>query len=288
MLFYKAFFLFFMLSVLCGGCTKQSQRQQGITIKEGALTVGVEIGYPPMEYYDANGQTLIGFDIDLTKALAERLGLRVEYVDVAWEGILAGLNTNRYDIAINITILPERQNKYNFTEPYIDSSITIVALKGPRFKIERPEDIAGHSVCYQSDTTAQYFTERLSGQGISFTSYSYDKILNCFDDLTLGRVDLIVVDNIVAFDYAGKEDSPFEVIWQGHSDEYIGICLKKGNDILTNALNNALDDLFENGAMAQISQKTFNRDLVSSVRQAQKLSDVDAMEISTKRRGRVK
>jgi polar amino acid transport system substrate-binding protein len=263
---YKAFFLFFALSILCNGCTKKPQQRQGLTIKEGVLTVGVEIGYPPMEYYDIDGQTLIGFDIDLTRSLAERLGLQVEYIDTAWEGILASLDTNRYDIAINITILPERQNRYNFTEPYIDSSITIVTLKGSHFKIENPEDIAGYSVCYQSDTTAQYFIERLSEQGIGFTSYSYDKILNCFDDLTLGRVDLIVVDNIVAFDYAGKEDSPFEVVWQGPSDEYIGICLKKGNDALTNALNNALDELFDNGTMLQISQKIFNRDLVSSVR----------------------
>ncbi|MDR2793158.1 MAG: transporter substrate-binding domain-containing protein, partial [Treponema sp.] len=115
-------------------------------------------------------------------------------------------------------------------------------------------------------TTAQYFTERLSGRGVDFSAYSYDKILNCFDDLRLGRVELVVVDNIAAFDYAGKADSPFEVLWQGPSDEYIGICLKKGNDALTDALNTALDELFEHGAMAQLSRKTFGRDLVSRVR----------------------
>jgi polar amino acid transport system substrate-binding protein len=219
-----------------------------------------------MEYYDAGGKTLVGFDIDLTKALAETLGLKIKYRDTAWEGILAGLDTNKYDIAVNITILPERQHNYNFTRPYIDSSITIVSLKDAGLNIEKPEDLAGYRLCYQGDTTAQYFTERLSGQGIAFNAFSYDKILNCFDDLRLGRVDLVVVDNIAAFDYAGKADSPFEVLWQGPSDEYIGICLKKGNDALTNALNTALDELFENGTMARISQKIFSRDLVSRVR----------------------
>ncbi|GHU30761.1 cystine transporter subunit [Spirochaetia bacterium] len=259
------FLMFFTLSILCSGCTKETQ-QQGLTIEEGILTVGVEIGYPPMEYYDIDGKTLIGFDIDLTKALAETLGLKVKYIDTAWEGILASLDTNKYDIAINITILPERKNNYNFTNPYIDSSITIVALKSSHLKIKKPEDIAGYSVCYQGNTTAQYFTERLRTQGIDFTAYSYDKILNCFDDLTLGRIDLIVVDNIVAFDYTGKVNSPFEVLWQGPSDEYIGICLKKGNDILTNMLDSALDELFKNGTMLQLSQKIFKADLVSSVR----------------------
>ncbi|MDR1251469.1 MAG: transporter substrate-binding domain-containing protein [Treponema sp.] len=252
----KAFLLLFTSGILCGGCAKKPQ-QHGLTLQEGVLSVGVEIGYPPMEYYDTDGKTLIGFDIDLAKALADTLGLRVDFIDVAWEGILPGLDADRYDIAVNITILPERQNNYNFTKPYIDSSITIVALKGSGFIIEKPEDIAGHSVCYQGDTTAHYFTERLSAQGADFTSYSYDKILNCFDDLALGRVDLLVADNIAAFNYAGKENSPFEVVWQGPSDEYIGICLKKGNDALTDALNKALDELFENGTMLIISQKIF-------------------------------
>jgi polar amino acid transport system substrate-binding protein len=234
---------FLILGVLCIRCTEQPR--QGLTIKEGVLTIGVEIGYPPMEYYDTDGKTLIGFDIDLTKALAEKLGLRVEYIDTEWEGILAGLDTGRYDVAVNITVLPERQKNYNFTKPYIDSSMTIVARKGSGFTIEKPEDIAGHSICYQSDTTAQYFTKRLSEQGIDFTPYSYDKILNCFDDLALGRVDLIMVDNIAAFAYTGKDSSPFEIAWQGPSDERIGMCLKKGNDVLTGALNNALDELLE-------------------------------------------
>jgi polar amino acid transport system substrate-binding protein len=260
----------FALCILCGGCAKQSLHKQSFTLEEGRLSVGVEIGYPPMEYYDTDGKTLIGFDIDLTKVLAEKLGLEVKYIDVDWEGILAGLDTGKYDAAINITILPERQERYNFTRPYIDSSITIVTLKDSSLKIEKPEDIAGYRVCYQSDTTAQYFTEKLSRQRVHFTSYPYDKILNCFDDIKLGRVDFIVADNIVAFDYAGKENSPFEVVWQGNSGEHIGICLKKSNDALTDALNNALEELFEDGTMLRISQKIFNRDLVSSIRNAHK------------------
>jgi polar amino acid transport system substrate-binding protein len=179
---------------------------------------------------------------------------------------MASLDANKYDIAVNITILPERQRRYNFTRPCIASSITIAAFKGSGLKIEKPEDIAGQSVCYQGDTTAQYFTGKLSGRGVRFTSYSYDKILNCFAGLALGRVDIIVVDNIAASYYAGKEKSPVEVIWRGPSNEYTGICLKKGNDALTEALNSALEELFAKGVMSQISQKIFNRDLVSPVR----------------------
>ena len=143
--------------------------------------------------------------------------------------------------------------------------MTIVTLKDSPLKIERPEDISGLHAGYQSDTTAQYFTERLRERGLTFSSFSYDKIINCFDDLKLGRLDLVVVDNIAAFNYAGKENDPFEVVWQSPSDEYIGICLKKGNDALTAALDKALDELFADDISAEISRKYFNRDLVSSL-----------------------
>jgi polar amino acid transport system substrate-binding protein len=262
------FILVFFTNVFFIGCSKQ--QQQGLTIEEGIFTVGVEIGYPPMEYYDTDGVTLMGFDIELAKALADRLGLQVKYIDTAWDGILAGLDAYRYDIAINVTILPERQKKYNFTKPYIGSSIIIVTLKDSFIKIEKPEDIENYNVGFQSDTTAQYFTEKLHNQNIHFRPFAYDKILNCFDDLKLGRLDLIAVDNLVAFDYAGKTNSPFEAVWQGRADEYISICLKKGNDALTIALDNALDELFADGTLLDISQKFFNHDLVSSVRNVSK------------------
>jgi polar amino acid transport system substrate-binding protein len=261
--------LFFLLTALFSACVRQ---KQGLTVIDGVLSVGVEIGYPPMEYYDTDGVTPIGFNIELTKALAEKLNLQVNYIDTTWEGILAGLNANRYDIAVNITILPERQERYNFTKPYIDSSMTIVALRNSPIKIENLKDIAGYRVAYQGDTTAQYFSERLKEQGIIFTPFAYDKIINCFDDLRLGRVDLIIVDNIVALYFTQTaqriEANPFnfEIVWQGPSDEYIGFALKKGNDALTLALNNALYELFEDGTMLEISQRIFNRDLVSSIR----------------------
>jgi len=253
-------FIFFAVLALTG-CVKQ---KQGLTLTDGVLTVGVEVGYPPMEYYDTDGVTLLGFDIELVNALAQKLGLTVNFIDTAWEGIFAGLETDRYDIAVNITILPERQERFNFTRPYIASSMTIVANKNSNIKIENPLDIAGRRIAYQGDTTAQYFTERLRGQ-IRFTSFSYDKITNCFNDLRLRRLDLVAADNIVAYHYASAENSPFHVIWEGPADEYIAICLKKGNDALTNALNNALNEMFADGTMLEISQKIFNADLVSSI-----------------------
>jgi ABC-type amino acid transport substrate-binding protein len=264
----NAFLFFLVFGLLCNGCAKQKRQPQGLTLAAGVLSVGVEAGYPPMEYYDVDGKTLAGFDIELAKAIAGRLGMEAKFIDTAWEGILAGLETGKYDVAVNITILPERQKRYNFTRPYIDSSIAIVVLKTSALNIEKPEDIAGLNVAYQSDTTAHYFTETVSRRGARFTPYSYDKILNCFDELRTGRVDVVVADNIAAHAYTEKENSPYSLVWQGPSDEYIGLCLKKGNDTLTAALDSALDELFDDGTLPELSQKIFNRDMVSAVMQA--------------------
>jgi polar amino acid transport system substrate-binding protein len=108
--------------------------------------------------------------------------------------------------------------------------------------------------------------EQLSSQGLNFTPYEYDKVINCFDELKLGRVDAIICDSLVAFDYIAPSDSPFEIVWQGQADEKFGICLKKGNDALTSAIDGALDALFADGTMMKISTDVFKMDMVSAAR----------------------
>jgi len=212
-----------------------------------------------MEYYGADGD-LLGFDIELTKALADKLGLQVKFIDTAWDGILAGLDAQRYDIAVNITVLPGRQERYSFTKPYIHTFMTIVTRSDSLIRINSEEDIAGYRAAFQGNTTAQYFTERLSYQGVMFTPFSYDKIINCFNDLKLGRVDLVVADDIAAFYYIGKENGSLQIAWAGpdnSSGEDIAFCLKKGNDKLTGSLNNALDKLFKDGTVKAILGRYF-------------------------------
>ena len=100
------------------------------TLKDGTLTVGVEVGYPPMEYTDDAGLEYQGFDIDFAKALGEVLGVDVEFVNTAWDGIFAGLDKEQYDVIISsVSITPERQAAYDLTEPYVSNQLVIVTLK---------------------------------------------------------------------------------------------------------------------------------------------------------------
>ena len=96
----------------------------------GVLTVGADIGYPPMEYYDNDGTTPIGFDIDVGKALAELLNLEYKVIDTAWDGIFEGVVRGDYDCIISsVSITPARLDVYLLTEPYIANALCIVTLK---------------------------------------------------------------------------------------------------------------------------------------------------------------
>jgi polar amino acid transport system substrate-binding protein len=249
-----------------GDSSKQAQ-DGGLTIKPGVLSVGMEIGYPPMEYFDTDGKTPIGFDVNMAKAIAAKLGLQAEFVDTAWDGIFAGVDTGKYDCIISaVTVTPERQVAYNFTKPYIGNAQALVLLKDSAITAAAPEELTGLRVAYQGETTTDIYMTKLVEAGLSLEPYEYDKVLNCFDDLRLGRLDAIVCDILVAFDYIAPADSPFQIVWQGEAEEVFAICFKKGNDQLTNAVDQTLDALFADGTILKISQDVFKMDMVSSAR----------------------
>jgi len=238
----------------------------GLTMTPGFLSIGMEIGYPPMEYFGADGKTPIGFDVEMGKAIAAKMGLEPKFVDTAWDGIFAGVNTNKYDcIMSSVTINEARLKAHNFSKPYIRNTLAIVLPKTSTLKVSSPQDLAGLRVSYQEETTSDDFMTGLAEKGMKFTPYEYDKVMYCFDELKLGRVDVIMTDLLVAYEYVGRADSPFKIVWQGGEEEF-GICMRKGNNALTEAINKALDELFEDGTMQKISNNIFGMDLVSAVR----------------------
>jgi polar amino acid transport system substrate-binding protein len=257
------FSVLIIVAILTTGCSKDSG---SITIKKDVLMVGMEIGYPPMEYMADDGKTPIGFDVSLGKALAQKMGLEVQFVDTAWDGIFAAVNTKKFDCIISsVTINPARQAAHNFSKPYIQNTLAIVMPKNTKYHIRSPQDLAGLGVSYQEETTSDDYMTELAKNGLKFTPYEYDKVMYCFDELRLGRVDAIVTDLLVAYEYLARSDF-FEIVWQGGEEEF-GVCMRKGNDALTEAIDKALDELFEDGTMLRISKEIFDgMDLVTPVR----------------------
>jgi len=261
----KAIFLIVVIAagILFAGCAKESS---GLTLKKGILSIGMEIGYPPMEYMASDGKTPVGFDVSMGKAIAEKMGLTAVFVDTAWDGIFAGVETKKYDcIMSSVTLTDTRMQAHNFSKPYIRNTLAIVLPKNSKYRVKAPQDLAGLGVAYQEETTSKFFMEELIEAGLRCNTYEYDKVMYCFDEMKLGRVDAIMTDLLVAYEYIAKPGSLFEIVWQGGEEEF-GICMKKGNDALTAAIDKTLDELFENGTMVKISNDIFGMDLVSAVR----------------------
>jgi len=237
------------------------------TIKDGTLMVGMEVGYPPMEYLDADGTTYIGFDVEMAQAIADKLGLELEIVDTAWDGIFASLDSNRYDLIISsVSITPDRQENYNLTEPYVANKLVLVARND--LGITAPDQLAGYKVGVQTETTADTYMKNLMTGGLDLGNdyYVYDKIIQCFDELKLGRLDAVLVDSVVAAYYIGEDSDTYKIVWENDEAEPYGICLKKGNDALTAAVEKAIDEIYAEGKFAQIANKHFGEGNTAGVR----------------------
>lgn len=245
------------------GCAKKAEKGE-YTIEKGVYKVGMEIGYPPMEYYEADGKTPAGFDIELGNAIAEKLGLKAEFIDTAWDGIFAGLETNKYDVVMSAaTITPERLESMEFSKPYVGNGQAIVVNTKSGFTPATPAELAGKIVAYQAETTSDIFMTKQAEAGLKFTAAEFDKVINAFDELKLGRCDAVVCDALVYASY--KDDPAYVSTWTGDADEYFGVAIRKGNSELVSKVNAALDELIADGTMKALYEKVFGADLSNTI-----------------------
>lgn len=246
--------LMVMLVLAFAGC--------GNGAKGGKLKVGLNSGYPPFEYFDEDGTTLIGVDIEIAKAIAEEIGMEVEFVDTAWEGIFAGLSKGDYDCIISaVTITPERLLDFAFSTPYIQNWQCIVTLSDAKVKPASLDELAGLKVCYQESTASDdVVTEYFANKSAKPDVYEYAQVMNCFNDLALGRVDAVVCDSTVASAYIG--DGIYTITWnqedvEGEVAEEFGVCMNENNTELLEKVNKALATLKSNGKLDEILNKYF-------------------------------
>lgn len=247
-----------------GGDTAGSGTEGAPTLKDGVLMVGMEIGYPPMEYFDTDGSTPIGYDVEVAQAVADYLGLDLEIVDTAWDGIFAGVKTDKYDCIISsVSITEDRLKEFNITRPYVSNHTVLIVPN--ESDIDSLEALNGHSTAVQAETTSDdYMKEHGTELGVEL--FQYDKVMNCFDDLKTGRTDSVFTDSVVASYYLGDDAASYKTVWENDELEPIGVCLKKGNDALTEKIEEALDAIYKDGTLGEIAVKHFGSDLTEGLR----------------------
>ena len=228
-------------------------------IKEGTLTVGMEIGYPPFEDKAENGDP-IGYDVDLVYALADKMGLEVNIVDTAFDVIFAGIGTN-YDCVVSaVTITDERRENCLFSEPYIDSYQAVVVKKGSDIKIESLKDLSGKSVALQDATTSKALLEDMikTGTVTDCKMGPSEKVLTAFTALDNGEYDVVLCDSPVADTYITNYPDKYELAFLDKENvEQFGVAMAKNDVELQTAVNEAMKQLKEEGFFKENTAKWF-------------------------------
>lgn len=257
-LFVLAAFLM-IASIIVSGCAKTalpqteekaSEKQADFTtIKPGVLTVGSDCTWRPMEYIE--GDTIVGFDVDLTKALAQKMGLKLDFQNAAWDGLFPAVITHKYDMVISsITITDDRKKQMDFSDPYYNTDQAAVVIKGSG--LDSLEKFEGKVAAVQIGTTGELVARDIK----DVTVKTYDDIILAFEELKAGRVDGVVCDSYLGA-YEAKLTDNFEVGFVVSTDEHLGIGFAKDTPELVKAVNKALQEIKDDGTYDEIMSKWF-------------------------------
>ncbi|MGX5772488.1 amino acid ABC transporter substrate-binding protein [Microbacterium trichothecenolyticum] len=225
-------------------------------VTPGALTVATEGTYRPFSFHDESGE-LVGFDVEIAEAVAEKLDLEVVFQETQWDAIFAGLDAGRFDVIGNqVSINPEREEKYLFSEPYTVSPGVIVVAEDDD-SIKSFEDLAGKTTA-QSLTSNWYQLAEESGATVE----AVEGWAQAVALLQQGRVDATVNDSLTFLDYE-KSEGPTGLKIAVETDEpsLSAFAFTKDKEALVEAIDGALAELREEGVLAEISEKYFGADV---------------------------
>lgn len=220
-------------------------------IKAGKLRVAVDTTYPPMEFEGSDG-LIIGLDIDLARELAKVLKVEAEFIVMPWDGILAGLQSNRYDIIMSsMNVTPERQAQVNFV-PYLSMGQVFVVKKSAK-PVVNEKDLTGRTVAVQVDTTSFSAVEAIQKSGIKISGIkTFPGATDTFSALKANQADVIVTDEAVGRYYTGLDAKTFMVSGNAMKPEPIGIAVKKTDTKLLKALEAAVKTIKANGTYSKV------------------------------------
>lgn len=214
------------------------------------ITVATDATFKPFEYMDDKGN-MVGFDIDLMNEIASKAGLNIEWVNVPFDSVLAGLSTCQYDMAIAaISITPERQKDMIFSDPYLDAGLIVVVQKS-NTTINGLADLKGLKVAAQLGTTGEIEAQKI--EGVIYKPYdTYDL---AFLDLANGQVDAVIADNPVALGFVAANPDKLKTAGPVFNSEQYGIAMCKTKTDLQATVNKTLKSLVDAGFISDLAKK---------------------------------
>ncbi len=253
------------ISLIATGCsTSKSTTDTWSEIEARAsIIVGLDDTFVPMGFRD-NAGNLTGFDVDMAREAIGRLDMEVVFQPIDWNLKEQELDSGNIDMIWNgYSINDERKAKVNFTNAYLDNQQIIVALSSS--DIEVKDDLENKIVCTQNSSSALQAIES-SGAKDGFKDGDiilFDTYNEAFMDLEAGRVDVVVADEVLAKYYISERgEENYKIVDGDFGDEEYGVGIRKGDAILLKNLNQALDEMKEDGTAAEISEKWFGDNIV--------------------------
>lgn len=227
---------------------------------QDVVRIGTEGAYPPFNYTDSDGN-LVGFEIDLAAALCEEMNVTCELVAQDWDGIIPALLANRYDaIMASMSITEERMEIVDFSDKYYQTPARFAVRDGSEVTGTSPEALAGMTIGAQSATIHANFLEDVYSES-DIRLYPTQDEANL--DLAAGRIDLILADSIVLYEWMETDDgSCCTFVGDAYNDPAyfgfgVGAAVRQGEDELRERFNAAIAAVIENGTYQEISDKYF-------------------------------
>lgn len=251
------------LAILAGCASKDTKDASFSTIKKnGKFVVGLDDSFPPMGFRDDAGQ-IVGFDIDLAKETAKKLGVEVVFKPVDWDGVIMSLNKGDIDVIWNgLTITEERKEKIGFSKVYLENRQIIVVKEGS--KIADKAGLKGKTVGLQLGSSSE---EALAKDAATASSLKevrkYSNNVEALLDLAAGRIDAVVVDEVVGRYYIAKKPGLYAVLADNFGNESYGVGFRMKDVAFREAVDKALDELKADGTADAVSQKWFGESIIT-------------------------
>ena len=226
----------------------------------GYITVAMEGTWAPWTYHDEEGE-LVGFDVEVAAAVAEELGVEVRYEEGEWDGLLAGVESGRYDIMVNgVGYTEERAQAYDFSEPYCYNKTALI-VRSDNDEISSLEDLEGKTTCNSANSTYQFIAEEYGA-----TALDVETLDGTLEMVLAGpeRADATLNAEASFLDYMKEHpDAELKIVDYYSELENVCIIMPKGesSDSLREAINGAIDKLREDGTLTELSNKYFGGDI---------------------------
>lgn len=266
-------FIIFAFIISCGGGNKAADNTAGNNaaaeednslqkVKDaGKLVLGLDDTFAPMGFRDENGE-VVGFDIDLAREVANRLGVALEIKPIEWSSSILSLNKGDVDVLWNgVTINEARKQQINFSKPYLNNKLVIVKAIDDN-TINSKDDLTGKVLGVQVGSNDEALTADPSSKNAKEIR-RYDVNVNAFLDLQAKRIDAVVIDEVAAQYYISEKKAPFVVVDNSPlTEELYGIGFRKSDAQLLAEVDKILDEMRADGTAAKISEKWFAKDIM--------------------------